>query len=101
MKRIIFSSVVLYGLALAACSKSSDSGSGSNESFTSVESDVITDFVNSTALPQYNNLVSTGTVLNASITALTTSPTDANLASAQTSWRQMRTAWERCEGFLI
>jgi predicted lipoprotein len=101
MKRIILSSTVLYCLALGACSKSSDSGSGSNESFATVESDVITNFVNNTALPQYNSLVSTGTVLNASITALTTSPTDANLAAAQTSWRQMRQSWERCEGFLI
>lgn len=100
MRRIFFSSAILYTLALGACSKSSNSG-GSTESFTSTESDVITAFVNTTGLPQYDSLVVTGKALNAAITTLNTTNTDANLAVAQAAWRSMRTVWERCEGFLI
>ena len=99
MNRIFFSSAILYCLFLGACSKSS--GSGSTEGFTSVEGDVITDFVNKTAVPQYDSLVSTGKALNTAITALNTNATDANLQVAQAAWRSMRTVWERCEGFLI
>ena len=87
------------GLAISSCSKSS--GSGSTESFTTVETDVITNFVNNTALPQYDSLLVRGTTLNNNIVTLNSTATDANLQTAQTSWRNMRTVWERCEGFLI
>src|SRR5258707_927840 len=99
MKKIVLSSLILAGLALAACNKSADSGSA--EGFTQVESDVISDFVNKTGLPQYQSLVTTGTTLNTAITTLSTNATDANLQTAQTAWRAMRQVWERCEGFLI
>jgi putative iron-regulated protein len=99
MNRILFSSVILYCLFLGACSKSA--GSGSTEGFTSVEGDVITDFVNKTGLPQYDSLVSTGKALNTAITNLNTNATIASLQTAQAAWRSMRTVWERCEGFLI
>ena len=96
---IIASSALFCCTLLSACNKSSDSGS--TESFTSVETDVINNFVNNTALPQYNSLASAGTTLNTNITTLNSTPTDANLQAAQTSWKSMRTVWERCEGFLI
>ena len=99
MQRIFLSTVLIYCIALGACNKSSDSGN--SESFTSIEGDVIKDFVNNTGLPQYDSLVSTGKALNAAIISLNTNTTDANLATAQTAWRSMRTVWERCEGFLI
>lgn len=99
MKKIVLSSLVLAGLTLAACHKSSDGGS--TESFTDVETDVITDFVNKTAVPQYTALTQAGNNLTTSIAALNTSATDANLQTAQAAWRSMRQVWERCEGFLI
>jgi predicted lipoprotein len=100
MKLIFLSSALAFSLVLGACSKSSDSGS-STESFTQVETDVITAYVKTTGLPQYDSLVSTGTVLNTAITTLNSNPTAANLQTAQAAWRSMRTVWERCEGFLI
>ncbi len=81
MKRILFSSAILYCLFLGACSKSS--GSGSTQGFTSVEGDVITDFVNKTGVPQYDSLVSTGKALNTAITNLNSNATLANLQTAQ------------------
>ena len=96
---ILFSSTIVCGLAFSSCTKSSDSGTG--ESFTDVEKDVITNFVNLTAMTQYNALYSAGIALNNNINTLNTTPTDANLQAAQTSWKQIRQVWERCEGFLI
>lgn len=99
MQRILLCSAFLYCLALGACSKSSDSGN--TEGFTSIESDVVADFVNKTALPQYDSLVNAGKALNAAITTLNSNTTDANLQTAQAAWKAMRVVWERCEGFLI
>src|SRR5882757_4735521 len=99
MNRIFFSSTVVCTLVLGACNKSSDSGSA--ESFTSIESDVIKSFVNNTALPQYDSLVKTGTALNTNITTLNSNITDANLQAAQGTWKTMRVYWEGSEGFLI
>lgn len=100
MNRLSLSSIALYCLAITACSKSSDSSS-SSETFTQTESDVISQFVSKTALPQYSSLVATGTSLDSTITILNTTTTDANLQVAQTAWRSMRQVWERTEGFLI
>jgi putative iron-regulated protein len=98
--KILLSCAILYSMSLSACSKSSDSSS-SAESFTTIEGDVINNFVNNTALPQYNSLFATATTLNANIDTLSNNPTDANLATARTNWRAMRSVWERCEGFLL
>ncbi|HEX4373337.1 MAG TPA: imelysin family protein, partial [Puia sp.] len=66
-----------------------------------VEQNVINDFANSTALPQYDSLVSVATALNNAIITLQTTTTDDNLAVTQTAWKRIRTVWEQCEGFLI
>lgn len=100
MTRIFLSSITLYCLALSACSKSSDSGTAT-QSFTQTESDVINQFVSKTALPQYNDLASAGISLDANISILNTTTTDANLQAARASWKSMRQVWERTEGFLI
>jgi putative iron-regulated protein len=100
LKAVTLSSIILYCLALSNCSKSS-SGSENTETFTQVEADVIDDFVNKVALPQYDSLVAAATALNADIDTLANNPTTGNLAIAQTDWRTIRTVWERCEGFLI
>lgn len=94
---VFFSSVLVF--SMSACSKSSDSGG--SESFTTVENNVIGDFVNQTALPQYDSLFSKGKTLNTAILALSNNATDSRLQTAQTAWRDMRMVWERCEGFLI
>src|SRR5438105_15853358 len=99
ISNLIYSSLALCSLTFSSCSKSSDSAS--SEAFPDVEKDVINNFVNNTAVPQYDNLVITGTGLNNNITALNNTLTDDNLALAQTSWKQMRQVWERQEGFLV
>ncbi len=65
------------------------------------EDQVLSDFVQKLALPQYQNLQAKATALNSAVTALNTTPTDANLANARQAWRDIRTSWETCEGFLF
>jgi len=96
---IFIASLVLCGLTFSSCSKSSDSNSG--ESFTDIEKDVITNFVDKVAIAQYTDLAAKATTLNNNIVTLNTTPSDANLQQAQISWKALRQTWERCEGFLI
>lgn len=65
------------------------------------ETQVLTDFVNKVALPQYQSLQDKATALNTAVNNLSTTPSAANLAAARTAWQDVRAAWEQCEGFLI
>lgn len=82
-----------------ACNKASNSISTGNT--TTTEETVIKDFANNTALPQYSNLTNAAVSLNGAITTLNSTPNDANLAAAQTAWKNVRHVWEQCEGFLF
>jgi putative iron-regulated protein len=98
MKKIFLLSAIIF-LFLSSCHKSTGTQTSSN--FTTLEQQVITDFANNTALPQYDSLVSVATALNTSITNLQQNTTDDNLQIAQAAWKRIRTVWEQCEGFLI
>jgi predicted lipoprotein len=63
--------------------------------------DVITDFVQKTALPQYAGLLAKATALNTALNTLSANPSNSNLALARQAWRDTRSAWEQCEGFLL
>jgi predicted lipoprotein len=99
-RKAIVPALILGIAAFSSCSKSSDNG-GTTTPFTTVETQVTTSFVNSTAIPQYDSLSKAGTALNTAINNLVATPTDANLQTAQTAWKKMRLFWERTEGFLI
>ncbi len=99
MKRISFFSGAFIILFFSACHKAEVTVSSSD--FDSTEQKVITGFVNNTALPQYSNLTNAAVALNNSIQTLNAATTDENLYAAQASWRNIRTIWEQCEGFLF
>lgn len=85
-------------VSMFACKKSSDN----NNTTTAVTSkEVVTDFVNKVALPQYTNLQAKATVLNTAVNTLNTTPNAANLLAARSAWQDVRSCWEQCEGFLI
>ena len=84
-------------LGLFACRKPS----ASVTTTTATSKEVITDFVNKVALPQYATLLSKATTLNTAINTLNTTPTNANLLAARTAWQEVRSSWEQCEGFLL
>src|SRR5580698_9384032 len=101
MKKIMTIIAASIGfVAFISCHKASVSTS-SDETFAQVETDVINDFVNNTALPQYDSLLGAATVLNNAVIALESSQTDANLQAAQAAWKNIRVFWEQSEGFLI
>lgn len=86
-------------VSVTGCHKATNNTSG--EDFTALEQTVINDFVNKTAIPQYENLLTSATALNSAVTNLQLNTTNANLQTAQAAWKNTRTAWEQCEGFLI
>jgi putative iron-regulated protein len=83
-------------LLATACHKSKD-----NDATTVTGTQVITDFVQKVNMPQYQDLQTSATALNAAVNTLNTTPTAANLDAARTAWRTVRGSWETCEGFLI
>ena len=87
-------------IVMASCSKDDDNGS-SQASFAALEDSVLTSFVNQTAIPGYESLLVKATTFNTAVTALNTSSTEANLTAAKTAWKDMRSVWEQCEGYLI
>jgi len=97
--KIIIIACMLSGNLFYACHKAETNPSGTD--FPALEQNVINDFVNNVALPQYNNLTLAAGGLNTAIVTLNTSPTDANLVAAQSSWKNLRRTWEQCEGFLF
>jgi len=97
MKKIVLSILAVTTLFAVSCKKSSNNNSTSNVT----EQDVINDFVNKIALPQYQALAEKGIALNAAIATLNTTTNATNLAAAQSAWRDTRTCWEQCEGFLF
>jgi putative iron-regulated protein len=91
--------IVIATMFFAGCHKA-DAPTPSSD-FTTTEQTVLNSFTNNTALPQYSNLVSAAVALNSSIQTLNATTTDANLVSAQASWKNIRGIWEQCEGFLV
>ncbi len=63
--------------------------------------EVISDFVNKIALPQYCELQTRATALHAAVVALNTASSNTSLVAARGAWQDVRACWERCEGFLI
>src|ERR1700712_821130 len=90
---------IIICTCFSACRKA-ESGS-TNEDFNTLKQSVLNDFVDNVAIPQYQNLSTTANTLNADIVNLNTDATEANLAKAKQSWKDLRTSWEQCEGFLF
>jgi putative iron-regulated protein len=99
MKKIFITAAALTTL-FAACKKD-DTTTTPAEDFTTLKSKGITDFVNVVAMPGYAELKSKAATLNSAVTTLNTTATDANLTAARNAWKDLRTTWEKCEGFLF
>jgi len=98
MKKILFASLATFAL-ITGCSKSDDDSTVAD--FNTTKNTAITDFVNKIALPAYLELKTKAAVLNTAIINLNITTTEDNLTVAKNSWRDMRSTWERCEGFLF
>lgn len=99
MKKIILPAMMAAAI-LSGCNKSSDTDTSAAD-FETAKNAGIADFVNVVAMPGYAELKAKATVLNNSVIALNASATEANLATAKAAWRDMRSTWEKCEGYLF
>ncbi len=95
MKNTIAITLSILLLTLGACKKPDTATPAATEA------QVLGDFANVVVSPNYQDIQNNANSLNEAIIALSTSPTDDNLAVAQTAWRSTRAAWESCEGFLL
>jgi putative iron-regulated protein len=96
-KKILFA--ILLSISVSACKKNSDKADTENVPVT--EQQVLDDFVNVVANPDYADLQTKASVLNQAITLLHSSMTNTNLHTAQDAWRAVRVPWEQSEGFLF
>ncbi len=96
MKKTIFITIISATAIFSGCTKSN-----SNSATTVTESQVLSDFINKIALPEYQTLQEHAIRLNNAVVSLNAQPNAANLAAAQQAWRDTRTSWETCEGFLF
>lgn len=90
---MLIASTIFFG-----CSKSDNSSSSST---TVTNAEIISDFVNKTAIPTYYNLDTAALALKNALNTLNSETTDANLTIAKTKWKSLRAIWEQSEGFLI
>lgn len=96
-RRIIF---LLLGAALAlfGCKQPITAPTPETQA---TEAQVLRDFATYVANPNYLDIEAKATLLSQATQALSASTNDANLALARTAWRNVRQAWEQCEGFLF
>lgn len=99
MKKILLTAVILAVIA-SGCKKEKTTTPATDD-FATLKSQAITDFVNVVALPGYLELKTKAAALNDAVVALNTSTTDANLTAAKNAWKDLRSTWEKCEGFLF
>jgi putative iron-regulated protein len=98
-KWLFIFSFAVFGLT--ACHKAVESGSGTTQSFDSLESDVIYDFINSVVYYRYNSLLHSSQTMQGSVDKLVHETSDVNLSQAKGDWKNLRADWEQSEGFLI
>ena len=95
-------SAILAALILSAtaCKKETETTTNTVD-FEAVKQTVLTDFTNNIAVAGYKDLHDASATLYNSIDALNNNATDANLETARKAWKDMRSVWEQCEGFLF
>lgn len=86
---------------LGGCSKDPETTVVDNTDFNTLKQEVLTNFTNNVAVASYKDLSDASDNLHNSLEALNANATDANLETARSSWKSMRTIWEQCEGFLF
>ncbi|PSL46730.1 putative iron-regulated protein [Chitinophaga niastensis] len=100
MKKIALALIGMVATGAISCSKSDTVDKGGTD-FNTLKNTFITDFVNKTAITGYNDLAQRSATFNDKVTIFKGAPTEENLAAAKQAWRDMRSTWEQCEGFLF
>jgi putative iron-regulated protein len=86
--------LTLLGLA---CKKSDAPSNNSAE----LRTEVLTNISANVCTASYEDMYAKTQELQAAVTALNNAPTDANLETARTKWKAIRTTWEQSEAWLF
>ena len=92
--------VMMIGAALVPAGCKQQPGAPEPES-QATEQQILSDFAAYVANPNYLDIETKASQLDQATQALCASSSDANLAAARAAWRDVRQAWEQCEGFLF
>jgi putative iron-regulated protein len=92
--------IAIAALLINGCKKSENTNTAA-EDFNTLKTSAIADFVHVVALPGYADLKTKATALNNAVITLNTATTEANLAAAKLAWKDVRSTWENCEGYLF
>ena len=98
MKKITALTFIICLTVMVSCNKSENAGSNN---FEQLKSQVLLDFTNIVAVPGYQQLDASATALKTAVDNLNSNATEPNLIAARTAWKNMRSIWEQCEGFLF
>ncbi|MEO6638307.1 MAG: imelysin family protein, partial [Ginsengibacter sp.] len=98
MKKIPVLALILSLTVMVSCNKSENADI---TNFESLKSQVLFDFTNIVAVPGYQQLDAAATNLKTAVEELNSNATENNLLAARTVWKDMRSVWEQCEGFLF
>lgn len=92
--------LVALPITLLALSCSKDNTPGRTQPST-LKTDVLVNIATNVCAASYDDIYAKTLELQTAVTALNTTPTDANLATARTKWKAIRTTWEQSEAWLF
>ncbi len=99
MNRTLLAATLII-LSITSCQKTENKTSETVD-FDALKTEVLHDFTNKVAIPNYADLDNGGQHLFSTIETLKNEPTEQNLSAARQAWKDMRAIWEQCEGFLF
>lgn len=95
MKKLIIPITLLVIISIA-CKKKKEEKSNSE-----LATEILTDFTNKVAIPQYAEIKKNAEILDAKLISFNTTPSEQNLTDARTAWKNLRESWEKCESYLF
>ena len=96
MKKIVTASV-MASVLFTGCKKTEVTTADFNQ----LSATVIHNFVHTVAIGGYTELQTKAAALHNAIIALDANTTEANLTAAKYAWKDVRSTWEKCEGFIF
>ncbi|RYU90291.1 hypothetical protein EWM62_12245 [Mucilaginibacter terrigena] len=85
-------------LLALSCSKNDPVNNADNAT---LKTEVLANISANVCAASYDDMYAKTQELQAAVTTLNTTPTDANLATARTKWKAIRTTWEQSEAWLF
>lgn len=88
-------------LTLLGLSCSKNAPTDNNTDSATLKTEVLANISANVCAASYEDMYAKTQELQIAVTALNTTPTDANLATARTKWKAIRTTWEQTEAWLF